>query len=173
MELLIKNIKSLLQVNRGSTPFVKGEGMAELPSLESAFLLLKDGLIKDYGLMSQCPDSEGEVIDASGKLVMPAFCDPHTHLVYAGSREIEYIDKIRGLSYEEIAKRGGGINNSAALLRNTSEESLFEQSMKRIEEINSLGTGAVEIKSGYGLDTESELKMLTELQQKEMGDGDS
>ncbi len=99
-------------------------------------------------------------ISAAGKLVMPAFCDSHTHLVYAGSRELEYMDKIRGLSYEEIARRGGGILNSAALLQATPEEELYEQSLARIREIMQLGTGAVEIKSGYGLSTEAELKML-------------
>lgn len=139
---------------------ISGSAMAELPLLDGAFLLIKDGLISDYGLMADCPSTAENIIDASGKLVMPAFCDPHTHLVYAGSREKEYIDKIRGLSYEEIAKRGGGINNSARLLRETSEDSLYEQSMQRIEEIISFGTGAVEIKSGYGLDMDSELKML-------------
>lgn len=111
--------------------------------------------------MDDMPDLKySELIDASGKFVFPSYCDSHTHLVYAGSREIEYIDKIKGLSYEEIAKRGGGILNSAKLLRDTSEEELFDQSVNRVDEIIRMGTGAVEIKSGYGLTTESELKML-------------
>ncbi len=139
---------------------VSGQDMASFPSIDNSFLLIREGLIEDYGPMADCKYTHGEIINADGKLVLPAFCDPHTHLVYAGSREMEYIDKIRGLSYEEIAQRGGGINNSAALLRMTSEESLFEQSMLRIKEVISYGTGAIEIKSGYGLDTESELKML-------------
>ncbi len=139
---------------------VCGEDMSTIPTIDDAFLLLRDGLIIDYGKMQDCPVSSGTIIDAEGKLVMPAFCDSHTHIVYAGSREIEYIDKIRGLSYEEIAKRGGGINNSALLLRKTNEDELYEQAMQRIDEVISYGTGALEIKSGYGLDTESELKML-------------
>ena len=137
-----------------------GKDMSSLPSVNDAYLLIDEGIIHDYGIMEGCPHSAGIVIDARGKLVLPAFCDSHTHLVYAGSREIEYTDKIRGLSYEEIARRGGGINNSAKLLRNTSEDSLFHQAMERVKEIISFGTGAVEIKSGYGLDVESELKML-------------
>ncbi len=160
MEILIKNAKSLLQVDRGDTPMICGKDMSSIPSIQDAFLLLRDGIIIDYGKMEDCPESQGTIIDARGKLVMPAFCDSHTHLVYAGSREKEYVDKIRGLSYEEIARRGGGINNSAKLLRNTSEEDLYKQAMDRIKEIISLGTGAVEIKSGYGLDVESEIKML-------------
>lgn len=139
---------------------VKGKDMSSIPTIDDAYLLLRDGIIIDYGKMHDCPLSSGTIIDAEGKLVMPAFCDSHTHIVYAGSREIEYIDKIRGLSYEEIAKRGGGINNSALLLRKTSEDELYEQAMQRINEVISFGTGALEIKSGYGLDTESELKML-------------
>jgi imidazolonepropionase len=160
MEILIRNAKTLLQVDRENTSMVCGKDMSVIPTIENAFLLLRDDHIIDYGKMEDCPDSRGTIIDASGKLVMPAFCDSHTHLVYAGSREKEYIDKIRGLSYEEIARRGGGINNSAKLLRETSEEDLYQQSLKRINEIISFGTGAVEIKSGYGLDVVSEIKML-------------
>ena len=160
MAILIKNIKSLLQVDRKGTAVVSGRDMASLPTIDNSFLWINKGLIEDFGPMADCKYNNGQVIDAQGKLVLPAFCDPHTHLVYAGSREMEYIDKIRGLSYEDIAKRGGGINNSAALLRKTSEESLYQQSMHRIKEVISFGTGAIEIKSGYGLDTESELKML-------------
>ena len=160
--LLIKDIKSLVQVVDSPGKWVAGENMNRLSVLNNAYLYIKDGLISDYGEMSGLPQKlmNGEVIDASGKLVFPSFCDSHTHLVYAGSREIEYMEKIRGLSYEEIAKRGGGILNSAKLLHNTSENLLFEQALVRINEIIGMGTGAVEIKSGYGLTVEDELKML-------------
>jgi imidazolonepropionase len=136
--------------------------MSELFLINNAFLRIEDGLISDFGEMKDLIGdySSCEIIDASGRFVFPSFCDSHTHLVYAGSREKEYVDKIKGLSYEEIAKRGGGILNSAALLHKTSEDELFNQSVARINEIIGLGTGAVEIKSGYGLNTEDELKML-------------
>jgi len=160
MSLLIKNIKSLIQVETEPCKWVAGKNMASINTIEDAFLLIEGKLIKDFGKMSDCPASAESVIDAKGKMVFPSFCDSHTHLVYAGSREIEYGDKIRGLSYEEIAKRGGGILNSSKLLHETSEDSLYEQSLKRIHEIIKLGTGAVEIKSGYGLNVEDELKML-------------
>lgn len=161
MGLLITNIKGLIQVEEHARPMVKGAEMAKLGIINDAWLKIENGLIAAYGEMSDVPVLENiETIDASGKFVLPSYCDSHTHLVYAGSREIEYIDKIRGLSYEEIAKRGGGILNSAKLLAGTSEEELFNQSIKRIHEIIRLGTGAVEIKSGYGLNLESELKML-------------
>ncbi len=160
MSLLIKNIKSLIQVENEARTWVAGSEMKKLGTIEHAWLLMEDGLIADFGTMDACPAGADKEIDASGKMVFPSYCDSHTHLVYAGSREIEYGDKIRGLSYEEIAERGGGILNSAKLLHNTSEDELYEQSMKRINEIISLGTGAVEIKSGYGLTTEDELKML-------------
>lgn len=166
MKILIKNIKELLQTDNDLKQKVCGAEMAFLPSLKDAYLFIEDGLIKDFGKMSDLMDRDFingldyRVIDASGRMVMPAFCDSHTHLVYDGSREIEYIDKIRGLSYEEIAKRGGGILNSARRLQEAGEEVLVEQAMVRMEEIRMLGTGAVEIKSGYGLTTESELKML-------------
>ncbi|MEA3444372.1 MAG: imidazolonepropionase [Bacteroidota bacterium] len=160
MILLIKNIKSLIQVENETRKWVAGPDMAKLNTIENAFLLMNDGLISDFGTMENCPEIADRIIDASGKMVFPSYCDSHTHLVYAGSREIEYGDKIRGLSYEEIAARGGGILNSSKLLHNTSEDELYHQSMKRIDEIISLGTGAVEIKSGYGLSVEDELKML-------------
>ncbi|MFH2142592.1 MAG: imidazolonepropionase [Bacteroidota bacterium] len=160
MKLLIKNIKSLIQTEKKTRKFVSGNEMQKLGTVKNAYLLIEKDKISDFGPMKNCPLVADKVIDATGKLVFPSFCDSHTHLVYAGSREIEYIDKIKGLSYEEIAKRGGGILNSAKLLQETSEDSLYEQSMNRINEIISLGTGAVEIKSGYGLTTESELKML-------------
>lgn len=148
---------------------VSGSNMGKLKTIENAFLFIDDGLIKEYGTMDEfnlsgflkfAGQSELREIDATGKMVFPAFCDSHTHLVYAGSREIEYIDKIRGLSYEEIAKKGGGILNSAKRLEKASELELEEQALLRLEEIMMLGTGAVEIKSGYGLTTETELKML-------------
>jgi imidazolonepropionase len=162
MSILIKNIKSLVNVMDQPGPWVAGPDMSELNTLEDAYLLMENGKISDFGKMDNIPhkDFGGEVIDAGGRMVFPSFCDSHTHLVYAGSREIEYSDKIRGLSYEEIAQRGGGILNSAKRLHNTSEDTLYEQSLKRVEEIMALGTGAVEIKSGYGLTVEDELKML-------------
>lgn len=161
MKLLVKNIKKLVQVEDLPQTWVAGSDMKVLPSIDDAYLYIYDGLFADFGPMSSCPDHpDAEVVDATGCMVFPSFCDSHTHLVYAGSREIEYVDKIRGLSYEEIAKRGGGILNSAERLRAASEDALFESAMERINEIVALGTGAVEVKSGYGLSTESELKML-------------
>lgn len=162
MSLLIKDIKSLVNVVEKPVKWVAGKNMQSLKTIEEAYLLIEDGKIADFGKMESLKqdDFKGQIIDANGKMVFPSFCDSHTHLVYAGSREIEYGDKIRGLSYEEIAKRGGGILNSAKLLHNTSENSLYEQALKRINEIIGFGTGAVEIKSGYGLTVEDELKML-------------
>ena len=167
MTLLIKNIHTLVQVEDRPKLLVKGKDMAKLKTIKDAYLYIENDIISDFGKMKELPkkylaSSKNKIkeIDACGKFVFPSFCDSHTHLVYAGSREIEYIDKIRGLSYEEIAKRGGGILNSAKKLHNTSEKDLYEQSLQRIKEIISLGTGAVEIKSGYGLNTEDEIKML-------------
>lgn len=160
MSILIKNIKQLVQVEDSSASCISGAQMSVLPVIDNAFLYLEKDKIVDFGKMDDCKHSAEQVIDASGRLVFPSYCDSHTHLVYAGSREIEYVDKIKGLSYEEIAKRGGGILNSSQLLHQTSEDELFEQSMQRIREIIQLGTGAVEIKSGYGLNPEDELKML-------------
>jgi len=162
MALLIKNIKSLVNIDYEPRKWAAGADMQKLNTLEDAYLIIIDDEISDFGKMSDFNqvDFDGEVIDATGKMVFPSFCDSHTHLVYAGSREIEYGDKIRGLSYEEIAERGGGILNSAKLLHDTSEDSLYEQALQRINEIIGLGTGAVEIKSGYGLTVEDELKML-------------
>ena len=159
---IIENIAKLVQVEDDAPrKWVAGKEMAALRCIDNAFLLIEDGKIANFGPMGKAPQAGVAVrIDAKGGMVLPSFCDSHTHLVYAGSREIEYIDKIRGLSYEEIAKRGGGINNSAKRLHETSEEELFEGAMARIEEIVHRGTGAVEIKSGYGLNTEDELKML-------------
>lgn len=167
MAILIKNIKEILQVEDTPELLVKGEKMKEMQTLKDAWLFIQKGKILDFGsmtllneisLLSENPDME--VIDATGKMLMPAFVDSHTHLVYPESREIEYIDKIKGLSYEEIAKRGGGILNSAKKMQEISEDELFISSMKRLKEIAKYGTGAVEIKSGYGLTVETELKML-------------
>ena len=162
MSLIIYNTGMLVQTRDEQVVFVAGEDMADLPVGEKGWLLIEDDSIAAYGPMESLPPFSSDLtrLDAGGGFVFPAFCDPHTHLVYAGSREKEYTDKIRGLSYEEIAMRGGGILNSARLLHNTSEEELFRQSMERVREIISFGTGAVEIKSGYGLTTEDELKML-------------
>lgn len=162
MSLIIYNIGMLVQVRDETVAFVAGKDMSLLPVVKDAWLLIEDDIIAGYGSMAETPSFSDALnrMDAGGGYVLPAFCDPHTHLVYAGSREKEYIDKIRGLSYEEIAKRGGGILNSAQLLHETTEDELFRQSMERVREIISFGTGAVEIKSGYGLTTEDELKML-------------
>ena len=157
---LITNIKSLVQVEDTAREAVCGKDMAEVKTIENAYLLIEDDKIADFGTMDTLSENADMTIDAKQRFVLPSFCDSHTHLVYAGSREIEYIDKIRGLSYEEIAKRGGGILNSAKRLQEASEDELFEDAMQRLEEIISYGTGAVEIKSGYGLTTEAELKML-------------
>nr|MBC8315718.1 imidazolonepropionase [Bacteroidota bacterium] len=168
--ILIFNIKELVAIDDSNRSFVAGKEMSTLTTLKNAWLLIEGDRIKDYGIGmpdsgSRMPDKNDlisgirhqvsdynlTIIDATGKMVFPSFCDSHTHLVYAGSREIEYGDKIKGLSYEEIAKRGGGILNSAKLLHETSEEEMVEQAMGRLNEIIRLGTGAVEIKSGYGL----------------------
>lgn len=161
MSKLFKNIKELVQLRPEPVSYISGNEMRQLPGLKDAYLIVEDGKITDFGRMNNCPESTGlKVIDASNRIVMPAWCDSHTHLVYAGNRETEFVDKINGLSYEEIAKRGGGILNSAKKLEQTSEEELYKQSKKRLNEIIGQGTGAVEIKSGYGLSRESELKML-------------
>jgi imidazolonepropionase len=166
MKMLIINIKELVQVEQEPKPFAAGTEMGKLHTIKNAFLLIDKGLISDFGRMDELfmPEElnrkKVKVIDASGRMVFPSFCDSHTHLVYSGSREIEYVDKIRGLSYEEIAKRGGGILNSAKRLHEASETELLADALERLEEITWLGTGAVEIKSGYGLSTEDELKML-------------
>ncbi|MCX6248078.1 MAG: imidazolonepropionase [Bacteroidetes bacterium] len=184
MAILIKNIKALIQVEEKFRPNVSGKEMASLPTVKDAWIFIDEGRIIDFGTkdsyeirlpagqagimnheksthkLTSSPAQQLTTIDATGKLVFPSFCDSHTHLVYAGSREIEYIDKIKGLSYEEIARRGGGILNSAKRLHKASEEELVEHALARLNEIMMLGTGAVEIKSGYGLSVEDELKML-------------
>lgn len=167
MAILVKNIKQLVQAEPQNITFRAGKDMQHLPIINNAYLLTEGDRIKAFGMMEdfrpELLESLAEPlqeIDATGKMVFPSFCDSHTHIVYAGTREVEYIDKIKGLSYEEIAKRGGGILNSAIRLHNTSEEELFDEAWRRLEEMALWGTGAVEIKSGYGLSTEDELKML-------------
>jgi len=165
--ILIKNIKCLVQTEDITRIKVSGKEMSDLNIINDAYLFISNRLIIDFGRMNDtgirkilAQNPRIQIIDAAGKFVFPSFCDSHTHLVYAGSREIEYTDKIRGLSYSEIAKRGGGILNSAKKLHETSEDELFAQSINRVNEIISLGTGAVEIKSGYGLNLQDEIKML-------------
>ena len=159
--MLVKNIGTLVGVDESGRERVEGRAMTEVATLENAWLLAKDGRIVDYGTMDNLPQvEECELLDARGGWLFPSFCDSHTHIVYAGSREQEFLDKINGLSYEEIAKRGGGILNSADRLHDTSEDELYRQAMERIDEIVAMGTGLVEIKSGYGLTLEDELKIL-------------
>lgn len=159
--LLIRNIKSLVQA---SPTLVKGAAMAQLPLIENAFLLADAGRIQDIGPMARCPERADTIIDVTGRFVLPSWCDSHTHLVFAASREEEFVDRIKGLSYEEIAKRGGGILNSARKMQDAPEETLLEAAWQRLQEVIGLGTGAIEIKSGYGLTLESELKMLRVIQ---------
>jgi len=161
MTTLITNIQELLQVRETSIAKVSGAEMAILPTIKNAFLVIKDNLIADFGAMENLPEIKADkIIDAAGRVVLPTWCDSHTHIVYAGNREQEFVDRINGFTYEEIANRGGGILNSAKKLNETSEEEIYEQSKSRLEEVMHLGTGAVEIKSGYGLTIEGELKML-------------
>jgi len=161
MTTLITNIQELLQIRDASIRKVSGNEMAILPSIKNAYLLIKNDLIEDFGSMENCPKINADkTIDATNKVVLPAWCDSHTHIVYAGNRVQEFVDRINGLSYEEIANRGGGILNSAKKLNETSEEEIYEQSKLRLEEVMKQGTGAVEIKSGYGLTVDGELKML-------------
>ena len=185
MKTIIYNIGTLAGILPQGVLKLEGAQMNEVKCIENAYLVIEDGIITDFGPeKTKCADSdapyivnpneipavissevekapeETEYIDAKGGFVMPTFCDSHTHIVYAGCRDGEFRDKIAGLSYEEIAARGGGILNSADLLHNTSEEELYRQSMERVNEIMAMGTGAVEIKSGYGLTVEDELKML-------------
>lgn len=162
--LLIKNISLLAGIERKGRLMLASRDMSVFEGVEDAFLYVEDGVIRDFGNMSILSDknyeSNANVIDARGGMVLPSYCDSHTHIVYAGSREHEFIDKIRGLSYAEIARRGGGILNSADRLHELSEDELYRQAMRRIDEVIRKGTGAIEIKSGYGLKTADELKML-------------
>lgn len=161
MTTLFKNIKELIQVRDQHIDFISGADMKILPTIKNAFLVVEDGLISDYGHMNDCPKTTFDtIIDATGKMILPSWCDSHTHIVYAGNREGEFVDRINGLSYKDIANKGGGILNSAKTLQETSEDDLYNQSKIRLEEVMQLGTGAVEIKSGYGLTADAELKML-------------
>lgn len=161
MKLLLTHIKELLQVRENCPVKLSGKEMKELPTLKNAWLFINHGMIEDYGTMDKMGPHQGfKTLDCSGKIVLPAWCDSHSHIVYAGNREQEFVDRINGLSYQEIAENGGGIVNSARKLQQTSEEDLYHQSAVRLEEVMRLGTGAIEIKSGYGLTTEAELKML-------------
>lgn len=161
MSILITNIKQLLQVHKHNITILRGEEMKKLSILENAYLYIEHDTIIEYGTMDEYHPIDAETtIDATGRIVLPSWCDSHTHIVYAGDRTGEYVDRINGLSYADIASRGGGILNSAKKLQNTSEEDLYNQSINRLDEIIKMGTGAVEIKTGYGLTVDAELKML-------------
>ncbi|SFI92951.1 imidazolonepropionase [Olleya namhaensis] len=161
MSILITNIQELLQVREENTLKLSGNQMKELPTIKDAYLLIDNDTIVDFGSMIDVSTIKADkIIDATGKLVLPTWCDSHTHIVYAGDRSQEFVDRINGLSYEDIANRGGGITNSAKILQNTSEDELYNQSIARLKNVMKLGTGAIEIKSGYGLTPEAELKML-------------
>lgn len=165
MKLLLENIRELVQVETENLEFRAGKEMATVNTIQNAFLIIRDEIIEDFGPMSELKDKYHDddlliEIDCSDRLVYPSFCDSHTHLVYPAARDKEFVDRIKGLSYEEIARRGGGILNSSKLLHETSEEELYNSAMERVVEIIKMGTGAVEIKSGYGLNPEDELKML-------------
>lgn len=172
--MILQNIKELVQVEEEPRLWVAGADMAQLTTIKDAYLIIRDEWIEDFGEMKNLKPEFFEdddlmmEIDCSGKLVFPSYCDSHTHLVFPASREAEFVDKIKGLSYEEIAGKGGGILHSAKAMEAISEEELYEQSLVRINEIISTGTGAVEIKSGYGLSTESELKMLRVIERLKM-----
>lgn len=161
MKLLVKNIGKIVGIETGCSLRLCGEEMGRLMTLDNAWLWVDSGRIAAFGQMDDCGEmAADQIVDAEGGMLFPSFCDSHTHLVYAGSREQEFLDKINGLSYEQIARRGGGILNSADRLHETSEEELYAEAMERVREIIAMGTGAVEIKSGYGLSTADELKML-------------
>ena len=161
MKLLLTNIKELLQIRENAPSKVSGLEMKQLPTIKNAWILLENDTISDFGSMDNVGENSADnTLDCTGKIVLPAWCDSHTHLVYAGNREQEFVDRINGLSYQEIAEKGGGILNSAKELQNTTEDDLYDQSVKRLEEVMQMGTGAIEIKSGYGLTTDAEMKML-------------
>jgi imidazolonepropionase len=161
MQTLIINIKELLQVRETPLDKVSGSEMGILPTIKNAYLLIENDLIAAFGSMENCPKTNADkMIDASGKMILPSWCDSHTHIVYVGNREQEFVDRINGLTYEEIANRGGGILNSVKKLNEASELEIYNQSKKRLEEVITQGTGAIEIKSGYGLTVDGELKML-------------
>lgn len=166
MEMLFTHIRQLVQVREVQNGPLRGAQMNELPYLEEAYLLVRAGRIVDYGLMVNCPELPGiPRKNLEGRIVLPGWCDSHTHLVYAGNRSGEFVDRIKGLSYNEIAEKGGGILNSARLLQSTDEEELYQQAAARLEEVIALGTTSLEIKSGYGLTPEAELKMLRVVRQ--------
>ena len=166
MSLLIKNIKKLIQCRTEDESYVSGKDMSSLPSVDNAFLYIENDKIIDFGEMQDCLYSNvEEVYDAKGCMVLPSWCDSHTHIVYAGDRSSEFMDRIRGLTYQEIAEKGGGILNSAKLLSNTSVEEIYNQSIRRVNDVIKQGTGAIEIKTGYGLNYDSELKMLEVIQE--------
>lgn len=161
MSILLTNIKQLLQVRDNASTYLSGKEMKILPVLENAWVWMENDTIKDYGMMDALPEIKAsQTIDCTGRVVMPSWVDSHSHLVFAGTREQEFVDRINGLSYQEIAERGGGILNSAKRVQEATEEELYKQSAKRLEELIRLGTGAIEIKSGYGLTTDAEMKML-------------
>jgi len=160
MQQLFINIKELVQIRDIETQKVSGTEMAILPSIKNAFLLIENDTIIDFGSMENCPNLIANVIDVAGKTILPTWCDSHTHLVYAGNRIQEFVDRINGMSYEEIANRGGGILNSAKRLNQASEDEIYKESEVRLQEVMKMGTGAIEIKSGYGLTVDGELKML-------------
>jgi len=161
MNILFTHIKELLQTRPKSEVKVMGAAMKELPHIKNAFLRIQGDKILDFGTMADLVIQEtDEVVNVTGKLILPTWCDSHSHVVYAGDRSQEFVDRLNGLSYEDIAAKGGGILNSAQTLQDTSKDALFEQSMERVHALIQLGTGALEIKSGYGLSTDAELKML-------------
>jgi imidazolonepropionase len=158
--LLIRNINKLIGIIDKPSSFKKGRALSSLNTIENAYLLMDKGKIHSFGKMDDCPENADKIIEANGSLVLPAWIDSHTHIVFPTTREMEFIDKIRGLSYEEIAKRGGGILNTAKKMTDADEDYLYRSAMKRLDEIIGFGTGAVEIKSGYGLSFDNEIKML-------------
>lgn len=165
MKTLLYNIKDLLQIREPNVVKVAGKDMQDLPKLSNAYLVIENDLIVDYGIMAQLPKSHFDhKIDATNKIVLPTWCDSHSHIVYAGNREQEFVDRINGLTYEAIAEKGGGILNSAKKISEITEEQLYNESKTRLEEVIQMGTGAIEIKSGYGLSTISEIKMLNVIQ---------
>lgn len=163
-KILFKNIKGLVQAGENIPNIKKGSEMKELPIIMDAYLFIENGIVTEYGEMNQLNQNKAKtatnIIDSSGRFVLPCFCDSHTHSVFAKTREAEFVDRINGLTYEEIALKGGGILNSAKAMSEIDENTLFENSLKRVKEIIKMGTGALEIKSGYGLSIESEIKML-------------
>lgn len=161
MKTVFINIKELVQVRELDVVKVSGKDMGELPIIKDAFLMIKDDIIVDFGAMDTLDiKTADKVIDVSGKLILPTWCDSHTHLVFADSREEEFVDRIKGLTYQEIAQKGGGILNSAKKLQNKPEDELYNDAALTLSNLIKTGTGAIEIKSGYGLTLESELKML-------------